>query len=203
MKFEKETDLCVAATEVLLGLSVSAGMKLVAIAEVPWGCGSNEQFDMLLLDIKKEKYLCIEYKLSDLKSLENQVHRMSGRGIGIINREKVEEQKYTNYFSYTGKDSEIEELGEKLFHGYSVRYKWTDIYVGHGLKYYWAFKDCKDNLNGGTPGGKKMMLADLYIQAIVNLHKHYGKLDFMVTHAILGEGYSVSTSKKYYRKAIK
>lgn len=63
MRFSSEREFCRAVTEILLGVSVGSGRKLVAIAEVPWGYFSNEQFDMLLLDVKNLEYLEVEYKL--------------------------------------------------------------------------------------------------------------------------------------------
>ena len=68
--------------------------------------------------------------------------------------------------------------------------------------YYWAYKDNESNLGGGVTGGGRSGFASVYMQAIRNLHKQYGKLDFMVTHAALGSGYSVGVSRKYYNLMV-
>jgi len=70
------------------------------------------------------------------------------------------------------------------------------------MMYYWAYKDNGDDFNGGLTGGGRVGFAAVYQQAIKNLHKTYGQLDFMITHATLSSGYSVSASKKHYREVV-
>ncbi|KKM60793.1 hypothetical protein LCGC14_1538280 [marine sediment metagenome] len=199
MKYKTEKDFCVATTKILLGLAIGTGRKLIAIPEVPWGCFSNEQFDMMLLDVKNLEYLAIEYKLNDLDGLRFQTNRL-GSAVGIINA-KTSDNTW-NIFGYTGEDGQIERIDKVIF---QMRcYSWTGIYEREkSMVYYWAYKNRKSDLNGGITGGGREGFASVYIRAIKNLHAHYGKLDFMVTHSMLNSGYSVGTGKKYYRQATK
>ncbi len=197
MNFKTENEFCRETTKLLLGLSVGSGRSVIAIPEVPWGYYSNEQFDMLLLDVKNLEYMPIEYKLSDLAGLRKQRSRLVG-SVGIINA-KVPPKSWGIY-PYTGEDAEIDQLDKVLFGEFST---WRSVYCRFGLIYYWAYKNNESDLNGGTTGGGRDNFATVYMQAIRSLHKHYGKLDFMLTHAALSSGYSVSVSKKYYNQAIK
>ncbi len=207
MKFKTEQEFCKHVTEILLGLSITSGRKLIAIPEVPWGAFSNEQFDMLLLDIKRQDYLPIEFKLNGLDSLKRQVRRI--KGVGIINTDTKEAGKnvkcgcdFISLYGYTGLDRQIETIAEDLLHYKYAHYKWFSIYTGAGMTYWWAFKNNESDLNGGITGGNRMSFAVMYVRAIKNLHKQYGELDFMLTHSVLRSGYSISTSRKYYRQAI-
>ena len=196
MKFKTEVEFCEHTTEILLGLLVGTNRKVVCVPEVPFGYFSNEQFDMLLLDTKNQEYLMIEYKLSDLRGLKSQV-RTLGKAIGIINSKGQEEQYHI--FHYTGEDAQIERIDR---FGVGNKYNWNSIYYGFGMVYYWAYLHNKDNLKGGIVGGNRTGFAAVYCQAIRNLHREYGLLDFLITHATLKSGYSVATSKNYYRQAI-
>lgn len=194
MKHKNEHEFCVETTKMLLGLFVGAGREVTCHAEVPWGYFSNEQIDMLLLDTKKKEFLGIEYKLSDFHGLRLQVQKNCS--IGIINS-KPRKEIY-GLFGYTGKDAEIEYIAERL--AGPRQYLWKSIYSGFGMVYYWAYKDKPNNFDGGVTGGGREGFASMYMRAIKNLHKHYGKLDFMLTHAALNSGYSVATSRKYYKR---
>ncbi len=198
MKFKKESDFCEHVTKILLGLLVGTGRKTICIPEVPHGYFSNEQVDMLLLDTKKQEYLMIEYKLSDLRGLEKQVVHL-GRAIGIINSNPQGEKSY-GIFGYTGEDSQIERIDR---FGVGSKYHWNSIYDGFGMVYWWAYKHNQDNFLGGITGGDRIGFAEVYRQAIRNLHKEYGRLDFLLTHATLRSGYGIATSKKYYRQVVK
>ncbi len=195
MKYKTEKEFCAETTKMLLGLSVGYERKLIAVPEVPWGCFSNEQFDMLLLDVKNLQYLQIEYKLNDPESLQHQVSRING--IGIINRETTPNE-YSIY-PYTGEDGQIENMDKRIFR---YDHRWRSVYFGFGMIYYWAYKNQGSSFDGGRPGGGRQNFASVYMQAVQNFHAHYGKLDFMITHAALNSGYSVSTSKRYYRRAV-
>jgi len=196
LKYKTEKEFCEETTKLLIGLLIP-DRKVIAVPEVPWGCFSNEQFDMMLLDVKNQEYLMIEYKLNGLDHLEHQVSRLQN-AIGIINT-KLQKESYS-LFGYTGEDEQIERINK---YGVGYKYRWNSIYHGFGMVYYWAFKDNKSDFSGGITGGGRMGFAAMYKQAIRNLHKKYGKLDFMITHAVLQSKYSVGTSRKYYRQAIK
>ena len=195
MTHTTEHEFCVETTKMLLGLFVGTGREVTCHAEAPWSYFSNEQVDMLLLDTKRKEYLCIEYKLSDLKSLKHQT-QIRGNAVGFINT-KLREPAYW-VFGYTGLDIQIEHIAKYLAGRRTIH--WKSIYSGFGMVYYWAYKDEPNNFDGGIPGGGREGFASMYMRAIRNLHKHYGKLDFMLTHAALKSGYSAATSKKYYRK---
>ena len=197
MKFKKESEFCEHVTKILLGLLVGEGRNTICVPEVPFGYFSNEQFDMLLLDTKNQEYLMVEYKLNDLRGLKAQVANLS-RAIGIINSNARHDTIYS-IFCYTGKDSQIERINK---FGVGSRYHWNSIYDSFGMVYYWAYKHNKDDFNGGITGGNRVGFAAVYQQAIINLHKEYGRLDFLITHATLRSGYGISTSKKYYRQVV-
>ncbi len=195
--FKTEVEFCEHTTKILLGLLVGSGRKTICIPETPKGYFSNDQVDMLLLDVKNQEYLMVEYKLSGLKQLQKQIG--SQGCIGIINIDGAKVPGY-GIFGYTGKDAEIGRLDRA---GVNNRHNWISIYYGFGMVYYWAYRHNKDDFKGGITGGNRTGFAAVYRQAIRNLHKHYGKLDFMLTHAALQSGYGVATSKKHYRDAIK
>lgn len=198
MKFKTELEFCVKTTEVVLGLLVGSGRKIIAVPEVPWSYFSNEQFDMLLLDIRNLQYLMIEYKLNDLCSLEYQVKRLGAAAIGIINTDTKTNNR--SIFGYTGLDRQIERMGD-IKQGINWKFRWASIYNGIGMMYYWAYKNNQSNLLGGKTGGGRAGFAAVYRQAIANLHAQYGSLDFMITHCVLQSGYSLSASRKHYRIA--
>lgn len=199
MKFKTEQEFCIHVTEIFLGLSVTAGRKLIAIPEVPWGYYSNNQLDMLLLDTKNMDYLPIEFKLNGLGSLKRQMQRI--RGIGIINTDTNDSS--CNLFGYTGKDSQVGKIAHDLFNYKYAHHRWKSIYTGDGLVYWWAYKNNESCLNGGMTGGSRESMATVYERAIRNLHAEYGKLDFMLTHSALRSQYSVSGSKRIYRQVTK
>jgi len=194
VKYDSEHKFCVETTKMLLGLFVGTGREVTCHAEVPWGYFSNEQYDMLLLDTKKKEYLAVEYKLSDLSSLKHQT-KVGGCAIGIIN---TKTPPTSWIYGYTGRDIEIEHIAKMLAGRHSDM--WHSIYSGFGMIYYWAYKNEPNNFDGGITSGEREGFASMYMRAIRNLHKHYGKLDFMLTHAALNSGYSMTTSKKYYAK---
>ena len=196
-KFRTEEEFSRHIVPLLLGAMVGSGRKVISIPEAPWGYFSNEQVDILLLDVKNKEYMYLELKLSDRSSLSRQLRRL-GNCIGIINTKCSDE--YNTIFSYTGKDSELERIIEK---GLEYTPHWRSIYVGFGMIYYWAYKDEPSRFNGGRIGGAREKFANVYMKAIENLHKEHPHLNFMITHAALANGYSVSVSKKYYRKVIK
>jgi len=105
-------------------------------------------------------------------------------------------------FSYTGQDSELELLGSEE-KGLLYKHRWCSVFYGLGMIYFWAYKNNKSDYRGGITSGNRDGYAKVYIKAIRNLHACYGKLDFMLTHATLSSGYSLSVSKKYYQEAIK
>ena len=209
MKFKTETEFCEHVTKLILGLLAGEDRQVICVPEVPRHYFSNELVDMMLLDIKNKEILCIEYKLGNPKKLIWQVRATQGRGlncIGIINTEHQQQRSVfdggiQNLFGYTGEDIQVESLAKYITYSYSTH--WASVYAGRGMMYYWAYKNNQSRFDGGKPGGKRQLFASVYMQAIQNLHAEYGKLDFMLTHAALMCGYSVSVSKKYYRKAIK
>ncbi len=186
----------------LLGLFIGENRQIICQAEVPYSYFSNNQVDMLLLDVRNKEYLCIEYKLANHHDLMLQIRLHYGRGfpaIGIINNKPRETNRWI--FGYTGRDCEIEKLAKDLVY-YKHNEFWRSIYQGPGMIYYWAYKDMKTNFDGGITGGNRENFASVYQRAIVNLHEKYHCLDFMLAHAALHSGYSVGTSKKYYKKAV-
>ena len=208
MKFKKETEFCEHVTKLILGILVGENRKVICVPEVPRYYYSNRHVDMMLLDIKKKEILCIEYKLNNPEKLNRQVKENIGRGlpcIGIINtvhrrQPDISDCLIQHLFGYTGKDSELEAIAKYITYSYATH--WGSIYTHCGMMYYWAYRNNQSQFDGGKFGGKRKMFADVYMQAIRNLHIEYGKLDFMLTHAALRSGYSVPVSRKYYRKAV-
>jgi len=70
MKYSKEVDFCEDIMKIIVGIFIGTKReKTIFIPEVPIGYWSNNQVDMLLLDIKNLEYLTIQLKLRDRKSL--------------------------------------------------------------------------------------------------------------------------------------
>jgi len=201
-----EADFCEDVTKLILGILVGEGRNIVCVPEVPRTYWSNEHIDMLLLDVRNKEFLTIEYKLSNPAKLQKQVQNNQSRGLpcfGVVAapHAHIPDQYDCNVnaiFRYTGRDIELERIAAKVLY----KGNWASIFQSLGMIYYWAFKERKDNYEGGIHRGEREMFAAVYVQAIKNLHRHYGKLDFLLTHATLNSGYSVEQSKKYYRKAI-
>lgn len=205
-EYKTEADFCEDVTKLILALYIGTKREIVCVPEIPFGYFSNEQIDMLLLDVKNFEYLTIEYKLNGRKKLESQISRAQSLSIpciGVINTNFAEGSRsyYQRIFGYTGKDSQIECLARNLMYN-NGREVWRSIYHSFGMVFYWAYKNSRSSFKGGITGGGRKGFALVYQQAIQNLHKEHNELDFMLTHAILGSGYSVNVSKKYYKKAL-
>ena len=197
MKYDTEAEFCADTTKMILGLLIGENRNVIACPEVPWGYYSNEQVDMLLLDVKNQEWLPIEYKLSDLRGLKYQVQRRNG-GMGIINSKTTDSQY--NIFGYTGEHAQIEKIAQFLC--YNKRFWWRSIYTGYGMMYYWAYKERESSFDGGIAGGGREGFASVYKQALRNLLANYPLLDFHVAHAVF-RAYSVATGKKYYRDVVR
>lgn len=202
-KYKSELEFCREVCQVIAGLLVDTKREeTIFIPEVPHGYFSNEHVDMMLLDVKNLEYLLVEFKLRDIKALERQIAKRDSNVVGIINSvAKGDSHTYYNIFNYTGRDAEIEKMGSRVCGIFYPR-RWFSIYRGFGMIYYWAYKHNKSSFDGGLASGNRQMFAGVYKKAIRNLHKHYGSLDFMLTHAALNSGYSIDVSKKYYRQAL-
>lgn len=207
IKYKTEQEFCEYVTKLILGILAGEGRQIICVPEVPRYYFSNENVDMLLLDVKNLELISIEYKLNSAEILLSQVRDTSQRGlpcIGIINseatKEHCEEGNFYRVFGYTGKDSQLEKLADYLV--YATYSHWGTVYGARRMMYYWAYKNNESRFDGGRPGGKRQRFFQVYIQAIRNLHAHYGRLDFMLTHMALGNVYSVNVSRKYYLQAI-
>ncbi len=203
-KYKTEVDFCEDTTKMILGLLVGESRKIICVPEVPYGFFSNEQIDMLLLDVKNQQYLCIEYKLNGLEQLQCQVRRNNVSNIpciGIVNTNTKIQNKYSEIFGYTGTDMQIEAIAKTIIYK-KYQWRWRTIFSGLGMMYYWAYKDDENNFRGGVVGGNRIGFAAIYKQAIRNLHKEYGHLDFLITHSVLGSGYGIATSRKHYNQAL-
>ncbi len=195
IKYKTEQEFCSVTTKLLLGMLIGK-RRIIAVPEVPWGYFSNEQVDMLLLDVKNKEYLPIEYKLNNLEKLKRQIE-YHGNALGIINTDTKDGN--CRIFGYTGKDAQLDQLDR---YGVGHKHWWSSIYGGYGMIYYWAYKNRESRFDGGRTGGSREGFATVYMEAIENLHKQYPHLDFMITHAALSSGYSISTSRKYFRQAL-
>ena len=217
MKFDVEVDFCEEVCRLIAGIFAETKReKVIFVPEVSYDYTSNKQVDMMLLDVKNLEYLFIEFKLKSYKELLYQIHRLHRENepiVGIINSKprKItpDEKEFYYYipesykvFSYTGLDEELELLGSRE-KGLLYPHRWWSVYHGRGMVYYWAYKNRQSNFRGGITTGNRDGFATIYMEAIKNLHVHYGKLDFMLTHAALSSGYSLPTSKKYFNKAVR
>jgi len=214
-KMKSEADFCDEVSKLIAGIFIGTKKEnVVFVPEVPIDYFSNNQIDMLLLDVKNLEYLCLEFKLKNYKALIKQISNAQGKGIpviGIINNKPKKVCSYESIldylpeerkiFSYTGKDDELELLGDNE-KGLLCPHFWQSIYYSKGMIYYWAYKNEKNNFRGGITTGNRDGFAKIYMQAIKNLLAYYGKLDFMLIHSCLNSGYSLATSKKYYQRCV-
>jgi len=212
-KYNTEAEMCEDVTKLILTLLIGNRDHVGAYAEMPRSSHNNHT-DMVLVDYQSKEVIGIEYKLSGLRALYDQVKfdkwdRNYGiTKIGILNSEERKSSVDTEIHSeayvyrYTGKDSQIEAFTDVFCNprGYS---RWTSIFRSEMANlYYWGNMGKESNFSGGFKSGNRISLYELYMEAIRNIRKEYPCADFYIIYRILGI-YSISQAKKYYHMVLK
>jgi len=199
-----ENEYATRITECLLGGWKPEEVK--AYSEVP-RFSNNNHMDLLMIYPKKEEMIAIEFKTNSPKDLFMQVYRNSSTvgidTVGICPKEVSQENKLTRHkfikLSKELPDGELCNAVSEIGNMY-----WTSIFrPGMAMMYWYSYKNKpSDFSNVGKKNCTRESFFQVYRRAIKNLHRELGdRISFTIAYGLF-RGYSKSTAKQHYRKAL-
>ena len=191
---------------IIMKLAQKGGRRnVIAVPEVPYSFWSNNQIDMMLLDLDRKDYLLIEFKNSNYNKLVKQVERAGKHCIGILNSHKVLSNHggFPQGSVYTRNDTYIKHIAGVVRSDSGM---WGNRYSDLGYIYYWAYKNEVSSFDGGKLSGGRDNFQAMYCKAIANLLQKHPTLEHSEIYKLFGMCYSHSYSIKIFneiKKAIK
>ena len=174
---------------IIMGTMIGRSNHVIAIPEVPYSYYSNEQIDMMVLDVQYKRFMLFEFKIGNIEKLKKQIMRSNLVCFGIIKSKK--QFIHPRIFS----DKESLRLSQVMLSKTSWNYIWES---NVGFVYWWAYKNNESSFDGGRLSGSRDNFNTLYGKAIKNILIENPNLTHNEIYKMFGVFYSYSSSIKIF-----